>query len=175
MISIGPTTTDTERQFDITGETFRVTYDVTILEEDEFPTVIIDIDGEAGEGPFVQVSETEQDSFISTAGPGTFDGTFTLDPPNTARYSIIIEDCGGQGGGNPGGGSGGGGGAGGGGAGNPAVLQYSNDPGKGNVVPGTIPKKPLPNTGGASLLGFAVISLAFCVVGISVLSNGSRR
>jgi hypothetical protein len=147
VVSIGPTTTDTERQFEITGETFRVTYDVTILEEDEFPTVIIDIDSGVGTGPFVQVSETEQDTFISTAGPGNFDGTFTVDPPNTARYSITIEDCGGQNGSPDTDGNG---------ADDDQYDDGTDDPGTvndpGDVIEDTTPDKPLPKTGGTPLI-----------------------
>jgi hypothetical protein len=101
VVSFGPTITDSEEQnVRIAGESFRVTYDVTILEPDEGATVIIDIDGQSGEGSFVQISETEQDSFISTASPGTFDITVSVDPPSTVRYTVTVEDCGAAGTGN---------------------------------------------------------------------------
>ena len=49
-----------------------------------------------------------------------------------------------------------------------AARQY-------DVIAETIPKKPLPNTGGSSLLGLALIGLAVSVVGFSVFTAGLRR
>ena len=43
------------------------------------------------------------------------------------------------------------------------------------VIPETIPNKPLPDTGGASLLGLAAIGLASLVVGASVLGAATQR
>ena len=43
------------------------------------------------------------------------------------------------------------------------------------VIAKTIPNKPLPNTGGPSLIGLMVISLAISTVGIRVLRGGLRR
>ena len=56
-----------------------------------------------------------------------------------------------------------------GGADTAAERQYNN------VIAATIPKKPLPNTGGLSLLGLTVIGLTVFVVGFSVFTAGLRR
>jgi len=48
-----------------------------------------------------------------------------------------------------------------------------NNPDK--VIPDTISKKPLPDTGGVPLLGLAVGALALVGVGFSVLRTSRRR
>jgi len=44
-----------------------------------------------------------------------------------------------------------------------------------DVIPDTTSKKPLPNTGGVSLLGLAVCALAFVGIGFSVFRSSIRR
>lgn len=142
----GPTTTDAERQFRVTGETFRVTYDVTLLERNEFPTVTIDFADRFGAGPLLFVDESESDSFISTEGPGSFDLTIQVSPPNTARYEVAVEDCTG-------------------------VAAEDNDE---EIV--NIPDDTLPNTGGvpiSALASFATLLLiGTSLFGVAALRQG---
>ncbi len=44
-----------------------------------------------------------------------------------------------------------------------------------DVIKGTIPDKPLPNTGGIPLLGLAVLGVAAVAVGTQVLRGATRR
>lgn len=143
--SVEPTTTDTEGQFEIAGETFRVTYDVNISQPNQFPTIIIDIEDRLGLGPFVQISETGSDRFISTEGPGSFDFTVQVDPPNTAEYEIIIEDCAG-------------------------VAADEDD--EEEIV--NVPNDPLPDTGGMPVSAVVSLA-ALLLVGASLVGVAALR
>lgn len=108
--------------FRISGERFRVSFN---NEGTGFAIVDITINGEDGDtvDSFVTGSEGQQDSLILNQGPGNFQIETIADTDD--EYSVVVESCGGSGQG-----------------------DTDND----GVIDNTIPKKPLPDTGGSTAL-----------------------
>ena len=152
VATLGPTTDNSERQnAKITGETFRVTYDVEVIDRNDFFLLTIDVSGRFGEGPLVFVEETDSNSFLVTESPGNFDITVTVDEPDTARYTVTVEDCRGTDNNDPGG---------------------AADPD--DVMPGTAAEGDLPNTGGAPLPA-TIFAIALLVASATLLRASVRR
>ena len=147
VANVGPTTDNSVTPFETTGRTFRVSYDVTFIEEDAFSSVEIDVEDRFGLVDFEIVERSERDRFIVTEGPGAYELIVNVEPANSARYSVSIEDCAGVN------------------SSNDDEDDIINDPG-GN----------LPNTGGAPLsalmVGAALLLVGGAVVGTVV---GRRR
>jgi hypothetical protein len=164
--SIGPTEEDlvTTRPFLITGESFRLTYETTDADESGLPFVDVTVLDQAGKevGGRVIFKEGTQREIVR-ASPGRFDIETTAED---LKYKLTIEDCTGTGNPPPGGSGGGGGG--------PAADQYG-DNGKQDVIDDTISDRPLPNTGGVPLLGFAAFGLLFTFAAFALLRPVIRR
>lgn len=152
------TFTGTENQrtetFEISGETFRITYETEPVGADPFlPTVEVDVLKEQGqpirEGFLVFDGEDGSENIL--AGPGTFRLEIRADE---ASYTLVVADC------------------------QPVEVPPS-DPSPGKKPPGvihkTIPKQPLPPTGGIPFAGLAVVGLALLGVGSSIACAGVGR
>lgn len=162
--SLGPATNDRRQAFDITGQSFRVTYQVNFtVSENRFRDFSVDIVDEFG---LVESDSTDQSgtrSFTVPEGPGSFEVVTDVEPENGAGYTLVIEDCTGVGNG-----SGNGDGNGGGGNGS-ANDQYSPNVEVTNII--NIPDKNLPPTGGPPLL-----AIFFSVVaGVGLITAVVRR
>ena len=64
VANVGPTTDNSVTPFETTGRTFRVSYDVTFIEEDAFSSVEIDVEDRFGLVDFEIVERSERDRFI---------------------------------------------------------------------------------------------------------------
>ena len=121
--------------FDITGESFRVTFDVTNSTDDDEAVLFFNITVNEDNGDFVDTISQEgegADSSIVNQAPGTF---FLDVSAINVDYTITVEDCTGedtQGGGT---------------TDNTGGDGDANDDG---VIDNTIPRKPLPDTGGST-------------------------
>ncbi|QIN80179.1 hypothetical protein GBA65_18515 [Rubrobacter marinus] len=136
--------------FDITGESFRVTFDVTSStdnNEDAFLGIIVN---DENEDPITTISQSGagSDSSIVNEAPGTF---FLDVVASSADYTITVEDCTSAANGNNGDDGDDNGGN---------VSDDDND-----VDDDTIPDKDLPDTGGAGagVLGGAGLIVLFAV------------
>ena len=134
--------------FDITGESFRVTFDIANSTDDEDPFLLFDITVNEDNGDFVD-SISQEDEGAGSSIVNQAPGTFFLDVSATnVDYTITVEDCTGedtQGGGttdNTGG-----------------DEDTDND----GVIDNTIPNKDLPDTGGSTALtvGGSVLLLLY--------------
>lgn len=166
ITSVGPTDEDlvTSQPFTVTGESFRLTYETTDADESGLPFVDVTVLDEAGKevGGRVIFEEGTQQELVR-AGPGRFDIETTADD---LKYKLTIEDCTGDG--NPSGGPGGDGGA--------SDDQYGNDNGnQDDVIDDTISDEPLPNTGGAPLLGIMAFGSILIFGAFAVLRPVVRR
>ena len=163
--SVGPTDEDlaTRRPIPITGESFRLTYETTDADQSGLPFFDVTVLDEAGNEVGGQVIFDEGVvREIVRASPGRFDIETRAED---LKYKLTIEDC--TGGANPPpGGSGGG----------ASDDQYGNDvDNPDDVVDDTISKKPLPNTGGVPLLGFAAFGLICTFAAFALLRPAIRR
>src|SRR5215217_1807453 len=95
VLTVGPTTENTRTPFTITGDVFRVSYDVAFNDPEAFNSADIDIENRFGLVDFVNLSEDETNSFIVTEGAGSYDLGVQIDPPNGGTYTVTVEDCGG--------------------------------------------------------------------------------
>jgi hypothetical protein len=152
VAKVETTSDNTRTPFKISGETFRVSYDVTFEDPDGFNLVEIDIEDRFGLVAFENVGENGSDSFIVTEGPGSFELVVNVTPNNGATYTVTVEDCAGEDSSTPG---------------------ETTDPE--GVEKGTIPKQPLPPTGGLPLMGLVVLGLALVGVGSSIVRAGIGR
>ncbi len=168
--SVGPTEEDlvTRRPFLITGESFRLTYETTDADESGLPFFDVTVLDEAGKevGGRVIFEEGIQREIVR-ASPGRFDFETTAED---LKYKLTIEDCTGKG--NPP-------------SGNQPVPtdpipddQYRRDvdpPNEDDVIDDTISDRPLPDTGGAPLLGLAVFAFICVSAGFVLLRPVIRR
>lgn len=119
-------------QFQITGSTFRLSYDVEVTDPNGFPVLdaeVLDDSGQPiGEG-FLTFEDDGSQNIL--AGPGTFSLEISADG---VEYTVTVEDCGGNDR-TTGGGDGSGG--------NVGITERRN----GDVII-NVPEKPLPPTGG---------------------------
>lgn len=133
--------------FQVTGDRFRIT--AAVAPQNPTSDPFLDVTVERENGGFVSSFTVEQEgteSSLVNAGPGSFLlDIFTLN----ANYTIVVEDCAGD---------------------EPGNADNTDD--ANNVIDDSVPNKPLPYTGGFPLLGFAMISLAFLGVGVSILRRG---
>ena len=135
VASIGPTTGDVREPFEISERSFRVTYEVAFsVPETEFRSFDVEIVDEFG---LVESDSTEADgtfSFLVPEGPGSFEIVTNVEPENGAEYTVIVEECAGTGGGTT------------------EVTTAETTGGtvhvSEKVIIRTIPRKPLPPTGG---------------------------
>ncbi len=93
VLTVGPTTQNTRVPFAITGNVFRVIYDVTFADPEAFNLAEFNVEDEFGLVDFANVSENEANSFIVTEGAGTYDLVVNIRPPNGATYTVNVEDC----------------------------------------------------------------------------------
>ena len=118
----------TNQTFQVSGDRFRVAFE---NEGTGFASVGITINDKDGDfvDNFVAGGEERQTSLIVNQGPGRFSLDTIADTDND--YTVTVEDCGesGQGGG--------------------TTDEDTDDDG---VIDKTIPKKPLPDTGGSTAL-----------------------
>lgn len=140
--------------FPIAGERFRITIVNKATSNDPSlsgVTVFVNETNGDAVSDFSQEGEGT-DSSIINAGPGSF---FIETNPANASYVVVVEDCVDT-------------------EGNPPVSPGdTNDPA--DVVDGTIPDKPLPDTGGLPLAGLVVIGLALVGIGGSIVRAGVER
>lgn len=166
--SVGPTKQDlvTTRPFPITGESFRLTYEITDADQSGFPFLDVTVLNQAGKEVGGQVLFDEGVvREVVRVGPGKFDFEVTAED---LTYKLTIEDC--TGGGNPPGGQ------------NIPTDpipqdQYRRDvdPPNEDVIDDTISNQPLPDTGGAPLLGLAVFGSIIVFGAFAVLRPVVRR
>ncbi len=177
--TVGPTEEDLIiGPFRITGESFRLTYETTDADQSGFPffdvTVLDEARREVG-GRVIFEEGTQRE--VVGGGPGSF----TIEARSEdLKYTITAEDC--TAGDNPGppgppsGGSGDGG--------QPVPTdpipedQYESDvdpPNEDDVIDDTVSDEPLPDTGGASLLGPAVFGLTCVFAAFALLRPVIRR
>jgi hypothetical protein len=130
--------------FEIVGDRFRVT--ATVVSPNPPPVFIVDISRRNGIPEQVFTVEDEgTESTIVNAGPGTF---FLDILAIDANYTVVVEDCVGNG---------------------PGNADNTDD----GVIDDTIPGKPLPHTGGIPpilIAGFALLC-----AGSVILRAGIRR
>ena len=146
VASLGPATNDQRQDFDITGESFRVTYDVEFTNEQAFRDFTVEIEDRFGLVESDSTSESGTRSFTVPEGAGSYDLLVEVEPNGGAEYTVVIEDCTGT--------NNNGGGGGNGNAGEQYTGQYE-DGGQQQQQQQTIiniPQKPLPNTSGPALL-----------------------
>ena len=166
--SVGPTKEDlvTTSPFPITGNSFRLTYEITDTDQSGFPFLDVTVLDQAGKEVDSQVLFDEGVvRKVVRAGPGRFDLQAIAED---LKYKLTIEDC--TGGGNPAGGQNV--------PTNPIPEdQYSRDvdPPDEDVIDDTISDQPLPNTGGVPLLGLAVFGSIFVFGAFAVLRPVVRR
>jgi hypothetical protein len=166
--TVGPTEDDLIiGPFRITGERFRLTYETTDADESGFPFFDVTVLDEAGRevGGRVIFEEGTQREVVG-GGPGSF----TIEARSEdLKYEITAEDC--TGGGNANGG------------GQPLPRdpvpeeQYQSDvdPPNEDVIDDTISDEPLPDTGGASLLGSVAFGLICVFAAFALLRPVIRR
>lgn len=141
-------------QFEITGNTFRLSYDVTEIIPDEFTSFSIDVldeDGLRVDGTTLFFDDVS-DSTNILEGPGTF--SLEIDAEN-AEFTVTVEDCVGT---------------------EPTTLQSAtprqsqNEP---TII--NVPRKPLPPTGGGLPVYGMVAGSILAGVGLLGLGIGIRR
>jgi hypothetical protein len=166
--TIGPTEDDLIiGPFRITGERFRLTYETTDADESGFPFFDVTVLDEAGRevGGRVIFEEGTQREVVG-GGPGSF----TIEARSEdLKYEITAEDCTGGGNANDGG--------------QPLPRdpvpeeQYQSDvdPPNEDVIDDTISDEPLPDTGGASLLGSVAFGLICVFAAFALLRPVIRR
>lgn len=122
--------------FRVPSERFRVSFN---SEDTGFAVVDITVNDEDGDtvDSFVTGGEEQQDSLILNQGPGNFQIKTIADTDND--YSVVVESCGGSG---------------------------QDDKNNDDVIDNTIPKKPLPDTGGSIALIFGGSALLLLYGGL---------
>jgi hypothetical protein len=141
--------------FPITGENFRISFETEPAGQDPFlPTVEVDVLNENGRpiGEGFLAFEGEDGSENILAGPGDFRLEIRADE---ASYDITVEDCVVTSGGD-----------------DNSDANGDDDNGDDNII--NIPNEPLPNTGGLSLIGLAVLGVVSAAAGLSVIRGGRR-
>ena len=167
--SVGPTKKDlvTTRPFPITGNSFRLTFEITDTDQSGFPFLDVTVLDQAGKEVDSQVLFDEGVvRKVVRAGPGRFDFQAIAED---LKYKLTIEDCTGTG--NPPDGQ------------NVPTTpipedQYRRDvdpPNEDEVIDDTISDQPLPNTGGVPLLGLAAFGSIFIFGAFAVLRPVVRR
>ena len=170
--TVGPT----EQGFEIgpipiIGDSFRLTYETTNADESGLPLFDVTVLDQAGKevGGRVIFDEGIQQELVR-ASPGRFVIYTTADD---LTYKLTVEDCRGDETDTPNpppDGSGGGNG------GTVPEDQYGNDAGnQDDVIDDTISDQPLPDTGGAPLLGLAVFGSIIVFSAFAVLRPVVRR
>jgi hypothetical protein len=166
--SVGPTDRDlaTRRPFPITGQSFRLTYEITEANQSGVPFLDVTVLNQRGKEVDSQVLfEEGLVRKVVRVGPGRFDLQAIAED---LTYKLTIEDCTGRGNSSDG----------------PNVPttpipedQYSRDvdPPNEDVIDDTISDQPLPNTGGVPLLGTAVFGSIFMFGAFAVLRPVVRR
>lgn len=142
--------------FNITGNTFRLSYEITDLDDDpvDFDSFSIRPIGEngIGVGNSVLVFDEGSGSENILEGPGAF--TLQIESEGF-DYTVIVEDCTGAA------------------SGNRAVTTPASPPAqaesqRNNVVPGSVPNRPLPPTGG---LPVSLVVTGFVLTGAGILGT----
>ena len=166
--SVGPTKEDqvTTRPLPITGNSFRLTYEITDTVQGGVPFLDVTVLDQRGREIDSQVLfEEGVERKVVRDGPGRFDLQAVAED---LTYKLTIEDCAGRGNS----------------SGGPNVPttpipedQYSRDvdPPNEDVIDDTISDQPLPNTGGVPLLGTAVFGSIFIFGAFAVLRPVVRR
>lgn len=175
VATVGPASNDQSVPFQISGDEFVVSYEVTFDESsDGFRDFTIEIQDRFG---LVESDSTDQSTtqtFTVPEGPGNFEVVTDVEPENGATYTIIIQDCVGNADqtpapGEPGDDTG---------AGEDQIGGPGDDvggPGDDTIIEDTIPDKNLPNTGGVPLIGVALLGLALIGAGASIVRQGFRN
>jgi hypothetical protein len=145
-------------EFNITGTSFRVRFDVTMAGNPPLTITVLDENG--GVVETLRVDQEGTGSFLVNQGPGRF---VVQTDATGADYTITVEDCtrsGQQGdGGNTGGNN----------TGNAAETQYATDGKEVTVIVETIPnKRVLVDTGGPILPIIGGVILAIGLVGLGI-------
>lgn len=141
VASIGPESVSQQETFAITGDSFRVNYDVTIDNDSDFVDIsVLDEDGLFVDSESIDGTDTGQ--FVVLEGSGDFEVEVEVDGDDV-QYTATVEDCTGTDGSNGGNNNGGGDG------------DDNND----GVIDDTVPDKDLPDTGGLPLIVAGVIFL----------------
>jgi hypothetical protein len=168
--SVGPASEDlvTTTPFPVTGDRFRLTYEITDADKSGFPFLDVTVLDQAGKEVGGQVIFDEGVvREIVRAGPGRFDLETTAED---LKYKLTIEDCTGNGtppseGSNV-----------------PTTPipedQYRRDvdpPNEGDVIDDTISDQPLPNTGRMPLPALAAFGSIFTFGAFAVLRPMVRR
>ena len=91
--AVGPTTDNTRTAFTVSGQTFRISYEVDFLGQNDFASVEIDIEDRFGLVDFETIDSSGKGNFIVTEGAGTYDLVVNVEPSKIARYSVTVEDC----------------------------------------------------------------------------------
>ncbi len=172
VASIGPETTNQRvGPVQIRGDTIRVEGEVTASDPDRFTAFDITVEGEGEDGlpvfDFVSITETGPFTENILEGPGNL--TFNIESSETVTYTVTISDCGES---QPGLGD----------TSTPQGGQSTPVPEtrqeqKNKVIPRTIPKKPLPPTGGLPVYVMVTGSVltGTCLLGLGlVVRRGSR-
>lgn len=117
-----------DQTFEVSGDRFRVSLED---EDTEFTSVGITINDEDGDfvDSFVAGSEEQRTSLIIYQGPGSFSLETTAD--TDGRYTVTVEDCASSG---------------------QASTNGDEDTDNDGVIDNTVPNKPLPDTGGSTVL-----------------------
>ena len=147
VASLGPTTNDLREAFEVTGDSFRVSYDVTFEDPDDLNDFTVDIEDEFGLVESDSVSADDSRTFFVPEGPGNFEVVTDVEPDTGATYTLTVEDCVGNG------------------DGNDNVSGDDNDTNGDDII--NVPDKPLPNTGGAapsSLVGVLAYGSVFLLI-----------
>lgn len=142
--------------FEITGDTFRLTYEATVIDPDEFASFTADAVGEDGfPVDFIPLTfDDASDSVNVLEGPGTFN--LEIESTNF-EYIIIVEDCVGD-------------------DTQPTTTQRTtrdrttnNNANRGGRTVINVPNKPLPPTGG---LPVAAVVASSVLAGAGLLALG---
>lgn len=165
--TVGPTEEDLKiGPFRTTGERFRLTYETTDPDTAGVPffdVTVLDANGNEVGGQVIFEEGIEKE--IVNEGPGNF----TIEArAEDLKYELTIEDCTGKGGASP--------------SEPPAdrtpipADQYkSNTDNPDAVIDDTVSDKPLPNTGGVSLVGLVVFGSFLVSAGFMILRPVIRR
>jgi hypothetical protein len=130
-------------QFEITGDTFRLTYDVEVTDPNGFPVLEVDVLDESGQ--FIGegfITFEDDGSEVILAGPGVFSLEIRADD---VAYEVVVEDCGGA---------------------------EPTEPTAPEETTFGIPRKPLPWTGGVSFLPVAALVLGCALVVVAARRRG---
>ncbi len=93
VASLESETESQEESFFVTGDSFRINYDVTI--NDEFSSVAVRALDDDGQIDSELVFDTSEGDFVVLEGPGEF--TLEVEVDGDAEYTATVEDCAGDG------------------------------------------------------------------------------